>query len=127
VASKAGISTNARERARANRADKTAVAHAREKANEDDLAAFLTLDADVEGAAATRDAAIAAAAAYDSAVATTRAAQAAKVRAMLARGETVVDVAELTGWTAKQVRTAAKPATTTPATDGPAAPAEQAS
>ena len=48
-------------------------------------------------------------------------------QAFLLRAETATDVAELTGWTAKRVRTAAKPATTTPATDGPSAPAARAS
>jgi hypothetical protein len=98
----------AREQAR----DRLAQTRAREKANEDDLIAFLALDADVEDAAVTRDVAITAAhTAYDIAIATTRTAQAEKVAAMLARGESAADVADLTGWTLKQVRAST---TTTP-------------
>jgi hypothetical protein len=102
----------AREQARARLAQRHAATRAREKANEDDLIAFLALDADVEDAAVTRDVAITAAhTAYDTAIATTRTAQAEKVAAMLARGESAADVADLTGWTLKQVRAST---TTTP-------------
>ena len=104
----------AREQARARLAQRHAATRAREKANEDDLIAFLALDADVQSAAAARDAAITAAhTAYDTAIATTRTAQARKVAAMLARGESAADVADLTGWTLKQVRAST---TTTPTT-----------
>jgi hypothetical protein len=98
----------AREQARDRLAQRHAATRAREKANEDDLIAFLGLDADVESAATARDAAITA---YDTALATTRTAQAEKVAAMLARGESAADVADLTGWTLKQVRAST---TTTP-------------
>jgi hypothetical protein len=100
--------------ARARLAQRHAATRAREKPNEDDLIAFLALDADVESAAVTRDAAITAAhTAYDTAMATTRTAQAEKIGAMLARGESAADVADLTGWTLKQVRAST---TTTPTT-----------
>jgi hypothetical protein len=106
----------AREQARARLAQRHAATRAREKANEDDLIAFLALDAD--GAAVTRDAAITAAhtaydTAYDTAMGTTRTAQAEKVAAMLARGESAADAADLTGCTLKQVRAST---TTTPTT-----------
>lgn len=108
----------ARERARARLADKHAAARAREKATEDDLVAFFALDADHHTAAQPRDAAIAAAtAASDTAVAATRAAQQEKVRAILDRGESVADVAELTGWPAKQVRAALKARADDPPSD----------
>jgi len=107
VARTSTTQVQARERARARLADKHAAARAQEKANEDDLVAFFALDAKHDTAAQTRDAAIAAAtAAYDTAVAATLAAQQEKVRAILARGESVADVAELTGWPTKAVRAA---------------------
>jgi hypothetical protein len=102
----------AREQARARLAQRHAATRAREKANEDDLIAFLALDAD--GAAVTRDAAITAArTAYDTAIAAIHTAQAEKVSAMLARGESAADVADLTGWTLKQVRASTTPTPTT--------------
>jgi hypothetical protein len=104
----------AREQARARLAQRHAATRAREKANEDDLIAFLALDADVEDAAVTRDAVITAArTAYDTAIAAIHTAQAEKVSAMLARGESAADVADLTGWTLKQVRASTTPTPTT--------------
>ena len=120
----------AREKARARLAERHAAARAREQATQDDLVAFIALDADTATAATTRDAAIAAAtSAYNTSVAATRTAQAAKVGAMLTRGESATDVAELTGWTAKAVRataTPASPATTDKPTDKATGPAEPA-
>jgi hypothetical protein len=107
------------EQARARLAQRHAATRAREKANEDDLIAFLALDAD--GAAVTRDAAITAAhTAARTAIATTRTAQAEKVAAMLARGETAADVADLTGWTLKQVRASTKTTRAPTSTDAAA-------
>lgn len=58
--------------------------------------------------ATARDAAVTAARnAYDTAMVATHTAQAEKALAMIERGESAADVAELTGWTAKQVRAAA--------------------
>ena len=103
---------------RARLAQRHAATRAREKANEDDLIAFLALDADLESAAAARDTAITAAhTTYATATTTTRTAQAVKVAAMLTRGETAADVADLTGWTLKQVRATTKPTPTTAPTD----------
>jgi hypothetical protein len=107
-----------REQARARLAQRHAATRAREKANEEDLIGFLALATDVESAAVTRDAAITAArTAYDTAIATTHTAQAEKVAAMLARGESAADVADLTGWTLKQVRASTTPTPTTTPTD----------
>jgi hypothetical protein len=108
----------AREQARARLAQRHAATRAREKANEEDLIGFLALATDVESAAVTRDAAITAArTAYDTAIATTHTAQAEKVAAMLARGESAADVA---GWTLKQVRASTTPTPTTTPLDAAA-------
>lgn len=109
MSTKAAVTTKARERARAQLAERSAAARVREKANEDDLAAIFALDADLDAAATERDTAIAAAtAAHDAAVAVTTAAQQDKVRALHARGESVTDIVAFTGWAAAQVRTALK-------------------
>lgn len=111
---------HARERARERLAQRHAEARAREKATQDDLAAFLTLDATLTTATQTRDAAVAAATrAYDTAVTATHTAQAQKVAAMLARGDTAAQLAELTGWTPTQIRAAAKTATASDAATVP--------
>lgn len=111
----------AREQARARLAERHAATRAREKANEDDLIAFLALDADLDTAATTRDAAITAATqTYNAAVAATHTAQSEKVAAMVNRGETAADVADLTGWTTKQVRTATKTTPTSTAAENTA-------
>ncbi len=107
-----GGQTRARERARAQLADKQAATRAREKANEDDLAAFFTHTETVEDAARIRHEIIAAAhTAYDDTVTGARAEQAGRLHAMRARGETVSELAELTGWSAAEVRAALKTTT----------------
>lgn len=97
----------ARERARAQLADKLAAQRAREKANEDDLAAFFAHAEQLDTAAATRDAAIAAAQqTYTNAIRAAQTDQHQRIRALAERGEKVPDIADLTGWSATEVRKA---------------------
>jgi len=109
----------ARERARAQLADKLAAQRAREKANEDDLAAFFAHAEKLDTAAATRDAAIAAAhQTYTDAIRAAQTDQHQRIRALAERGEKVPDIADLTGWSATEVRKALRalpePPTTAP-------------
>ncbi len=113
----------ARERARAQLAEKQAAQRAREKANEDDLVAFFTHAEHIDAAAEVRDAAVAAVQrTYDDTVAAAHTAQAARLRAMADRGEKVEDLAELTSLSPTEVRKALK---TRPAA-APAAPTDTA-
>lgn len=110
----------ARERARAQLADKLAAQRAREKANEDDLAAFFAHAEQLDTAAATRDATIAAAhQTYTNAIRTAQTDQHQRIRALAERGEKVADIAELTGWSLTEVRKAlrAQPAVKTDTTE----------
>lgn len=110
----------ARERARAQLADKLAAQRAREKANEDDLAAFFAHAEQLDTAAATRDAAIAAAdQTYTDAIRAAQTDQHQRIRALAERGEKVPDIAELTGWSLTEVRKAlrAQPAVKTDTTE----------
>lgn len=116
--------TRARERARAQLADRLAATRAKEKANEDDLVAFFVAAEEIARAVEARDdAEIAAARTYDAAVASSTQSQQATVRSLRERGETIPDIAGLTGWAHSEVRkatiTAVNDAATTPAdTDG---------
>ena len=93
---------------------------AREKANEDDLAAFFAHAEQLDTAAAARDAAIAAAhQSYTDAIRAAETDQHQRVRALAERGEKVADIADLTGWSLTEVRKAlrAQPAVKTDTTE----------
>lgn len=119
--------TRARERARAQLADRLAATRAKEQANEDDLVAFFAAAEEIARAAEARDDAVAVAQrTYDAAVASSRQAQQATVRSLRERGETIPDIASLTGWTHSEIRkatiTAVNAAATTPADTNSGAP-----
>lgn len=99
----------ARERARAQLAERRAAQRAREEANETDLVAFFAAAEEVTAAEVARVQAVAAAQhAYDQAVAAATSTQQDTVRALRTRGEAVTDIAALTGWSAAEVRKATK-------------------
>jgi DNA-directed RNA polymerase specialized sigma24 family protein len=105
----------ARQRARTRLADTLTAQREREKANEDDLAAFFALDDQITSAAAARDAALAdVARTHDAATADAHQAQQNCVHQLHARGLKVDDITTLTGWTTTEVRKAlrARPTTT---------------
>lgn len=111
----------ARERARTRLADTLAAQREREKANEDDLAAFFALDDQITSAAAARDAALAdVACTYHAAAADAKQGQQNCVHQLHARGLKVDDIATLTGWSTTEVRKAlrARPTPTTNTTNG---------
>lgn len=102
----------ARERARAQLAERRAAQRAREEANETDLVAFFAAAEEVTAAEAVRVKAVAAAQhAYDQAVAAATSTQQDTVRALRTRGEPVTDIAALTGWSTAEVRKATKSGT----------------
>jgi len=105
----------ARQRARTRLADTLAAQREREKANEDDLAAFFALDDQIQAAAQVRDAALAdVARTHDAAAADAHQGQQNCVHQLHARGLKVDDIAALTGWSTTEVRKAlrARPTTT---------------
>jgi len=106
----------ARERARTRLADTLAAQREREKANEDDLAAFFALDDQITSAAAARDAALAdVARTHDAAAADAHQGQQNCVHQLHSRGLKVDDIAALTGWSTTAIRKAlrARPTPTT--------------
>lgn len=106
----------ARERARTRLADTLAAQREREKANEDDLAAFFALDDQITSAAAARDAALAdVARTHDAAAADAKQGQQNCVHQLHHRGLKVDDIATLTGWSTTAIRKAlrARPTPTT--------------
>jgi DNA-directed RNA polymerase specialized sigma24 family protein len=106
----------ARQRARTRLADTLAAQREREKANEDDLAAFFALDDQITSAAAARDAALAdVARTHDAATAHAHQGQQNCVHQLHNRGLKVDDIAALTGWSTTAIRKAlrARPTTTT--------------
>jgi len=110
----------ARQRARTRLADTLAAQREREKANEDDLAAFFALDAQITSAAAARDAALAdIARTHDAAAADAHQGQQNCVHQLHHRGLKVDDIATLTGWSTTEIRKAlrARPTPTTTTTN----------
>lgn len=99
----------ARERAREQLAERRAAQRAREEANEADLVTFFAAAEQVDTAAMVRDRAVAAATrTYEDTVAAATGAQQSTIRTLRTRGEAVTDIAELTGWSAADVRKAIK-------------------
>jgi len=108
------------ERARTRLADTLAAQREREKANEDDLAAFFALDDQITSAAAARDAALAdVARTHDAATAHAKQGQQNCVHQLHDRGLKVDDIATLTGWSTTAIRKAlrARPTPTTTTND----------
>jgi len=111
----------ARERARTRLADTLAAQREREKANEDDLAAFFAPDDQITSAAAARDAALAdIARTHDAAASDAHQGQQNCVHQLHHRGLKVDDIATLTGWSTTAIRKAlrARPTTNTTTTNG---------
>lgn len=109
----------ARQRARTRLADTLTAQREREKANEDDLAAFFALDDQIQAAARVRDAALAdVARTHDAAAADAHQGQQNCVHQLHARGLKVDDIATLTGWSTTAIRKAlrTRPTTTTTTT-----------
>jgi len=110
----------ARQRARTRLADTLAAQREREKANEDDLAAFFALDDQIQAAAQVRDAALAdVARTHDAAAADAHQGQQNCVHQLHARGLKVDNIATLTGWSTTAIRKAlrARPTTNTTTDD----------
>jgi len=110
----------ARQRARTRLADTLAAQREREKANEDDLAAFFALDDQITSAAAARDAALTdVARTHDAAAADAHQGQQNCVHQLHHRGLKVDDIATLTGWSTTAIRKAlrARPTTNTTTDD----------
>jgi len=97
----------ARQRARTRLADTLAAQREREKANEDDLAAFFAHDDHIQAAAQVRDAALAdVLRAHDAAAADAHQGQQNCVHHLHDRGLKVDDIATLTGWSTTAIRKA---------------------
>ncbi len=110
----ASSTPSARTRARARMADKLAEQRRREQEVQDRLESFLRAQDTIDSARAKRDAAIAKA---DRALAAAQESvddeRAEHVAAMRAAGQSVTDIADLTGITAKEVRALARRASRT--------------
>jgi len=108
----------ARQRARTRLADTLAAQRKREKANEDDLAAFFALDDQIQAAAQVRDAALAdLARTHDATTAHAHQGQQNCVHQLHHRGLKVDDITTLTGWSTTEVRKALRTRPTTTTTD----------
>jgi len=116
----AGTARTTQVRARTRLADTLAAQREREKANEDDLAAFFALDDQITSAAAARDAALTdVARTHDAAAADAHQGQQNCVHQLHDRGLKVDDIATLTGWSTTAIRKAlrARPTTNTTTDD----------
>ena len=103
-----------RQRARTRLADTLAAQREREKANEDDLAAFFAPDDQIQAAAQVRDAALAdVARTHDAATAHAHQGQQNYVHQLHHRGLKVDDIATLTGWSTTAIRKALRARPTT--------------